>query len=477
MSHDRCRTSRLNRSLPFHRRTRRSATRVATTVALLVISSGALLADTLKVPSEAFPTIQSAVSAGAPGDVISVAKGVYREQVSVFSPGITVLGKKAVIDAGFDGPCFRVGAVDVTISGFVLLNGTAGVVDEAGAFGGAGAEGFVTPNRLRVTHCIIRSCIKGVSIAAREPTVTNNEIVACELVGIELDATDGLQPAVVKRNTVERISQGDGISIEAKSVLLERNELRAIVGSGIRLDLTAADEGESAPPSMVLRNRAEGVLNIGLIVTKLGGATTSIEKNRMRRNGRGMEVNGADFQVLGNDCSGNAEVGMYLGTESLDHFVQSVVRNNRCRNNGAAGLRLDGPFICRINPTFPNLIEGNDCQGNGQDGIVILHAHQDELTGNSSKRNGGDGIDIERSYNNIVLAENICLKNEHEGIDNLGKSTRMRDNICKGNGRGLGPDIAGTGDDGSGSVLDLGGNSFVTGGFNVEARLDLGGVP
>lgn len=443
------------------------------TVVLLVLSSGALHADTLKVPSEAFPTIQSAVTGASAGDVVSVAKGVYREQVSIFSPGITLLGKKAVIDAGFDGPCLRIGAADVTISGFTLVNGTVGVVDEAGA------EGFVTPDRLTVTRCTIRSCVKGISISAREPTITNNEIVACELVGIELDATHGNEPAVVMRNTIERIQGGHGISIEARAVLVERNEVRAILGCGIKLDLHAEVEAEGGASltSFVRRNRAEGVINIGLVVTNLGGAETTIEKNRLRDNGRGMELSGADFQVLGNDCSDNLDVGMLLGADSTDHFVQSVVRDNRCRDNGAAGLRLDGPFICRAGPAFPNRVEDNDCQGNGQDGIVILHAHKDELEGNSSKKNGGDGIDIERGFSSIVLVDNTCLKNEHEGIDNLGSATRMRDNTCKGNGRGLGPDLAGRGDDGSGSVLDLGGNTFGTGGFNEDARLDLGGVP
>ena len=67
----------------------------AATFALgLAASAAAARADTLKVPSDDFPTIQGAVDAAVEGDVILVAAGVYAETVNIVErTGITLKGK------------------------------------------------------------------------------------------------------------------------------------------------------------------------------------------------------------------------------------------------------------------------------------------------------------------------------------------------------------------------------------------------
>ena len=61
---------------------------------VLFLAAPGARADTLKVPTEAFPTIQSAVNSAGDGDVIVVGKGVYREQLFLSSSGVTINGKK-----------------------------------------------------------------------------------------------------------------------------------------------------------------------------------------------------------------------------------------------------------------------------------------------------------------------------------------------------------------------------------------------
>ena len=73
-------------------------------IALILTSAGAQ-AETLSVPKD-FPTIQAAVNAAGPGDVVEIASGEYAEDVVVSGKtGLTIRGKgKATLNAdGFAG--------------------------------------------------------------------------------------------------------------------------------------------------------------------------------------------------------------------------------------------------------------------------------------------------------------------------------------------------------------------------------------
>lgn len=67
---------------------------------VVALASGEARADTLKVPSEAFPTIQAAVDAAQDGDEILIASGLYEESVTVTTSGVTLRGKGSVRLAG-----------------------------------------------------------------------------------------------------------------------------------------------------------------------------------------------------------------------------------------------------------------------------------------------------------------------------------------------------------------------------------------
>src|SRR6185503_10763846 len=58
---------------------------------------------TREVP-QAYPTIQSAVDAAAPGDLVLIAPGTYREEVSITTPSLTIRGTdrtEVVLDGEF----------------------------------------------------------------------------------------------------------------------------------------------------------------------------------------------------------------------------------------------------------------------------------------------------------------------------------------------------------------------------------------
>ncbi len=441
--------------------------RALATLALLLGATPLASAETLVVPSDAFPTIQSAIIAAEVGDVVKVKKGVYRENVTIFQNDFTLQGKKAVIDGGLEGPCLRIGAQDVSVSGFTLVNGTWGIVDDATFLDD---EGGSPPDRLSVSKCEVRSCLVGIELIADEVVIEKSVVRDCGEDGIVLTATGSLQPVIVSRNTIANTG-GRGIDIEAFSVFVDRNDVSRCAFDGIRLELVLPVEGTGTSNTVVSRNTVEDCLGVGLrIDAPFLGAR--VLRNECVRNGRGMSLEGESFLVGDNECSGNTESGMRLGG-AVRHFAQSEVEGNEVRNNGVYGIEVTAPPVCRIDPTVPNVFRDNEVRGNGRDGLNIDHAHRDEFHDNLFAQNGGDGLDVDAGLFDLVFDGNRFLKNEHEGLDNSGFDTVMRGNRLKGNARGEGPDLAGTGDDGTGNVIDEGKNVFDTGDFDVPSRLDL----
>lgn len=97
----------------------------------------------LRVP-DSLPTIQSAVDAANPGDLVLVAPGTYREGVDVVTDGITIRGldrRGVVLDGEFERPNgIRVlGAADVTVENLTVTNFTDNGVYWTGATGYRGS--------------------------------------------------------------------------------------------------------------------------------------------------------------------------------------------------------------------------------------------------------------------------------------------------------------------------------------------------
>ena len=79
--------------------------------------------EVIEVPSEE-PTIQQAVDAAAPGDMILVAPGVYREAVVVRTPSLTIRGEdrnETILDGGFE----LSNGIQVVADGVAIENMTA----------------------------------------------------------------------------------------------------------------------------------------------------------------------------------------------------------------------------------------------------------------------------------------------------------------------------------------------------------------
>jgi pectin methylesterase-like acyl-CoA thioesterase len=115
------------------------STLIAVTVAvsILVAFSATASADTINVgPGETYTTIQAAINAANPGDTINVADGTYTITAAInVNKGVTITGnvanpEKVVVQyspASTSLNGFEIGAADITIQGFKIIDCFRGV--------------------------------------------------------------------------------------------------------------------------------------------------------------------------------------------------------------------------------------------------------------------------------------------------------------------------------------------------------------
>jgi hypothetical protein len=95
---------------------------------------------TRNVPAE-FPTIQSAVDAADPGDLILVDRGIYRESVAVTTPGLTIRGvdrNEVIIDGEFE----RGNGVEVLFADGVVVENMTSMNHTVNGFFWTGVRGY-----------------------------------------------------------------------------------------------------------------------------------------------------------------------------------------------------------------------------------------------------------------------------------------------------------------------------------------------
>ena len=145
-------------------------------ILVILLSSGFTAAETLNVGTgQKYTTIQSAIDAANPGDMISVNEGIYYENLIVKMNDISLIGKskeKTIIDAKKLGSGIRVDqTTNAKISGFTIQNsGGSGKAD-------AGITVYSAHNNT-ITNTILINNVVGISIysESRNNVISGNDI-------------------------------------------------------------------------------------------------------------------------------------------------------------------------------------------------------------------------------------------------------------------------------------------------------------
>jgi len=422
----------------MHRRG--TAGRVATTIGLslacLAFGAGSAAAAIRTVPTAAYPTIQSAVDAAAPGDTVQVKKGgglgtngEYRENV--------------VIDKGIRLLCLNSAVIDV--SGLVTQRGGADYANGVSVVGPGGDGAWVEGCKVKFA----RACSSatnpacplndspgaGISGNADRVVVRNCRLVQ-NSVGVSL--TGDLLAVIATQG----IGNTAGIAVTSDHYFVSGNRVRG------------GSTGIMVRGGGVLRgNKASVMIGTGIVLTgpTCGPATANVVSATLI----GMLVNctAAGSEIRNNAAADNSAFGLQVVATS-----NATIAWNSSRRNFMAGIAVSQGANLSI---FENV-----AQGNFGDGILVDGVGDNVgLRGNLVKGNAGDGINVNRpAATAILIAGNRVFNNEGTGIENDALLTTITANRAFGNRT----DIAGAGGAGAGTVGVFGGNLFGTGGAGVS---------
>jgi len=304
-------------------------------------------ADVLFVPSE-YRTIQAAIDDAAPGDVVSVGTGTFKEAL-VLTEGITLLGSgrtRTVIDAEADAVAIEA-APGCRICGFSIEEGIIGIDCN-------GADGIIENNYIQSRYLGIRS-------QDASPQILNNTIEAVYMCIV----TKGSGAPVVRNN--ELTGRYVGLWAENTSPFVHNNRI-ADFEHGI---YTIGSNG------YLLNNKVINSLYDGIVITSDSGCVVS-NNAVVGHYERGVSVFDSSPYISNNILTQN-RTGLFCHNASPVMSYNCVASNRESDYDGVAASATDvlsDPLLVGVG--IVSSITGVD-----DDKLVCADAHwdADSLTG------------------------------------------------------------------------------------------------
>jgi parallel beta-helix repeat protein len=344
---------------------------VAAFALILAGFAAAARADTLNVPSDDFPTIQSAVDAAVAGDVIVVSAGVYAETVTISEKtGITLKGKGyPTIQPGDANGIVISASEDITVSGLEVYQAAHGfqvtistnVSISKMVVSGSTVNSFtLSANEgVRISKCeVFGAASSGVvddsstDVVVEKCVFTEISATAVYLSPYNLPGTAS-DRAKVSKNVI--VDATDGIFLGGADLLVEKNKLQ-VNGYAVYVDAS------SSP--------ANGVITKNLASTGVPGS---------------IYVNGTGFQITKNKVEGGG-IYEYGSNHTLDRNYVSgggygiysngsgtTITRNSIEESTIAGIFLNGYFLP---------VEGNKIRNCAGAGIQVNFGGQGPIAGN-----------------------------------------------------------------------------------------------
>jgi hypothetical protein len=386
----------------------RLLTNVALFVGLALMASTTVHAATVCVNpgrSGCENTIQAGVDAATSGDTVKIANGVYFENVSITTSGITVSGgRKAILDPTFPGTCsvtvadacyvdgdcpgvetcqnqgdgdgVSVGANDVELKGFTIRNGQDNSIQiEPGVTGTeiSGMQLFASDSY----------CIYGNGGTSAGPTIVErNEFRACGSDCLYLSGTwHGVD---VSRNNMMQCN-GYGVDFSGDDAIVERNLIDNMDGDGVEID---GDRAE------VVRNRISMIYDVAVEVT---GDDALIESNQIDNvSDHAIELDGNGAMVTRNKLTNIA----------YDYAIDFEGDNGEISRNTIKGTDESGMDV-----------ECDDGSNACTDGIVI---ERNKLTDIGFDDYEGIDVSADAGAGGVDILRNNLRNVGYHGIDYSG---------------------------------------------------------
>ncbi len=416
----------------------------AAAAAVLFAGVGAAQAATICVnpnKTSCEDTIQDAVDAAAAGDTISVAPGVYFENVVIPAGknGLTIRGgRSAILDPGDDGMAttpntgegITIGSNDVTIRGITIRNGDDDQIELADLVTGTtiskvrsvnSENDFVSSavggnDDTTITGCAIFAPDgSAADISGDGFEFSHNVVRHTSNEGVDVSGDD----AVIERNTFIGIENGDAIEIDGNNNEIVRNRIRGTDDAGIDAD---------GNDTLVSHNRLSGTYG-GIEVS---GQRPIVTKNRLT----GTVGGGESIDVFcSTDCTG-AEVSWNRtddigddteGFEITATAAGMLIEKNQTTNGIDTGfdLRIDGATVNR-----------NRVRGTGGDGeeCFDIDGDDNEITMNVAEHCMGNGFEVQGDSNTLEFNRARRAAEDGFNVATNSTSTTLTKNRSSRNG-------------------------------------------
>ena len=330
-----------------------------------------------------YPTIQAAVTASGPGDIVLVGPGTYNEQVTITQDDLSVLGAQAGYDARKGRGRTKKESIVSASSGAFIVNGNRVILD-----------GF-TVQDADIAHFAITVNKNGVKIFNN--IIQKNSLAVCSSCGGGLTTQSGTSNLVVRRNLFR--NENDGIfATNTTSAIVTDNVFTGHVPVDPNGNASAINFNGNSSNITVSYNQAD--TNQTYIV--VGPQTTNVEFSHNQGShfsGTAVFVTGTNDQLVisNNDLNHGTFRGIKLnqdfGPGTINH---ARISYNSIRHMGTEGIFAQNPADTGSSvPTLTNsLISDNKLRDNGTDptgaGIFIDAGNTGNfLTQNNAYNNKG----------------------------------------------------------------------------------------
>jgi nitrous oxidase accessory protein len=307
--------------------------RRAVALALLpagLIASSATAAELAVRPGE---SISATIARAQPGDVITVARGRYEENLRIDKP-LTLRGmERPTISGALHGDTIRVTAPDVTIEGLI-------VADSGGDLTAQNAGIYIQPGADRVTvrDCDIAYSLFGLWIEGVKDVRVTGTLITGKRDFASAQRGNGIQ----LYNTTGALIEGNHISFTRDGIYVDVSHHATFRGNRIHDTRYGTHYMNSyynlwenndayrnrgglaimeTRNQVVRNNRAWNNSDHGIMLRTLQDSV--IENNVVAGNQRGLFIYDAEYNVLRNNLVVDNDVGVHLWAGSINNEVEA----------------------------------------------------------------------------------------------------------------------------------------------------------
>lgn len=380
------------------------------------------------VPTVAYPTIQSAVTAANPGDTIQLALGEYRENVTIPAgkTGLFINGScgnpaGVVVDGsvgGVNGNVFDVSADAANFLCLTVRNGVHGIRNEGNnlivnrvQFIHNGDKAILTTgNAIKILFSTINGARGGgIHTSGTDGQIRNNTIKYVDEACVVLEFL--AERTIVDANTIS-LCDGEGILSKGAAQTLTNNVIDATDAAAI--SLSGGDD------SLISLNKITNTFHEGIFFS---GNRGHIKSNQIEASeGEGIFVEGDDvevranivktagvgggphacYSIRGNRPTIDGNTASVCGYSGIDTRGQDpTVKNNKVERLNGDGIGID--VMCEFGSSSGSVESNTVTAANGNGGFWIYcpEVYGFVVSKNTATKNAGYGFELYLSDSTI----------------------------------------------------------------------------